>query len=461
MDWANPQSYPAVLRAVERQHLGQVVRAWRLAHDPAITQAQLAGALRRSGVVSRQSSVSKFERAGARELDRLNAWADAIDMPVHLRWWNVSAPEGLRPDIGIEPRWGSANPFAAIRTVSEDDMNRREFGTFGVGSLSTVLLHWMAGSESATALTGRAGTTAVTVAEVEHVDRVIAGLRHMDDSLGGGAVLPAAQGVLRNVSTMLNERRFTDQVGRRLLSCSAETLRLAGFLAFDAGNRGQAERYWTAGLQAAQAAGDDRTGANILAFWVFLARYAGDTEKALALAAAAKSRSSDASPRATAIVHISAALAAGMAGDERGVKREIERAIALHGQTADSHGDPDWAYWVDEPHIAEGAGRALTMVGSRDAAGLLDQYTAAQGPGREQAFGFVELGAAYASGACQGGRPDPEQAAAACLRAVDQLPRIQSAQSRSQLHKVRGMLAPHLTLPLVRELDDRARAVAA
>jgi hypothetical protein len=57
------------------------------------------------------------------------------------------------------------------------------------------------------------------------------------------------------VLNLLRKYSYSESVGIRLHGAAAESLRLAGFLSFDAGQHGQAQRYWLAALRGAHAAG--------------------------------------------------------------------------------------------------------------------------------------------------------------------------------------------------------------
>src|SRR4051794_14539190 len=76
--------HPALRVAVESQHFGQVLRAYRLAHVPQVSQIKISHWLEMT-----QANVSLLERkvtSPPSDLRKLRRWAATIRMPVDL-WW--------------------------------------------------------------------------------------------------------------------------------------------------------------------------------------------------------------------------------------------------------------------------------------------------------------------------------------------------------------------------------------
>ncbi|WP_141578822.1 hypothetical protein [Actinomadura sp. WMMA1423] len=176
--------------------------------------------------------------------------------------------------------------------------------------------------------------------------------------MGFTATRPRA---LRYVTTLLHHSRYDDTSGRRLHSTAAELLRLAGFVAFDDGQHGLAQRYWVAGLHAAHTAGDRALGANVIGFMSCQAKDLDGGREAVLLAQTARTGYPGASNRVTAILELRAAEAhandqtATTARRATDIRRSIDAAFdAL--STDSPTGDPGWSYWMTTTHAHGQAG---------------------------------------------------------------------------------------------------------
>ncbi|HWR47071.1 MAG TPA: hypothetical protein VN327_05560, partial [Pseudonocardiaceae bacterium] len=96
----------------------------------------------------------------------------------------------------------------------------------------------------------RSSGSPLPVGAVDHLDDIAGRLRLMDDQLGGETLLPLVHANLRHVLGLLEQRRYSDSVGRRLHATAGELMRLAGWSALESGRHPQAQRYWVAGLHA-------------------------------------------------------------------------------------------------------------------------------------------------------------------------------------------------------------------
>lgn len=120
-------------------------------------------------------------------------------------------------------------------------------------------------------------------------------LRRMEAALGGGPVRAVADAELRLVTDLLARgpaaRPGTAAAGlpaRRLFAIAGELACLAGRACFDTRHEAAAERYLSAALSAAHAAGDRQLGARVLAAMSLLCLSAGRPQEALAVARAAR-----------------------------------------------------------------------------------------------------------------------------------------------------------------------------
>jgi tetratricopeptide (TPR) repeat protein len=306
--------------------------------------------------------------------------------------------------------------------------------------------------------TARATGTYLPEDVIDQLDLITAGLRRMDDHLGGGNLHTLVAVHLRTVIDLLEHRRYRDTVGRRLHATAAELLRLGGFLAFDTGRHALAQRHWVAGLHAAHAAGDRGLGANILGFMSCQAKDLGQTREAVTLAETARAGYPATANRVQAILDLRVAEANAVAGDLTNTRRAIDTAFDLVTDTG--HGAPDWAYWLDVTHAHGQAGYCYLRLGQWDSARThLRAALAAQGAtaSREGALRQVLMATTYV----RQPHPDIEQALDLGGRALTTLTgQVASARVTGHVIRLSEHLWPYRRNPAVKDFTDHARGLA-
>jgi hypothetical protein len=115
-----------------------------------------------------------------------------------------------------------------------------------------------------------------------------ASLKAIDDTHGGGVALPMAVEYLRGEVAPLLGGRYGDAVGRALFSATAEFTLGVGWMAYDAGKHGLAQRYMAQALRISHAADDRAFGGRILAAMSHQALHLGDVRHGLDFACAAR-----------------------------------------------------------------------------------------------------------------------------------------------------------------------------
>jgi hypothetical protein len=105
---------------------------------------------------------------------------------------------------------------------------------------------------------------------------------------GGGLALPMAVEYLRGEVAPLLQGRYTDTVGRALFSATAEFTLGVGWMAYDAGKHGLAQRYMAQALRMSHAANDRAFGGRILAAMSHQALHLGDVRHGTDFACAAR-----------------------------------------------------------------------------------------------------------------------------------------------------------------------------
>jgi transcriptional regulator with XRE-family HTH domain len=370
-------------------------------------------------------------------------------------------PEDSGPmpaNAGLLLPWTAKGASKAVTEVSkEDDMDRRTFLALGGAALTDIALDWLIASPSPAVDLDHIAGRRLLNAHVDELDGITGRLRSMDDQFGGGAVLDQAQAQVRHISALLRSCTYTEAVGQHLQCSAAELLRVTGWLAFDADHQALAQRYWHAGLRCAHAAGEDQLGANILGFLSCQAKDVGQNLEAVKFAEAAAGRHSGRSPRLTAILHMRAAQAYAATGQLDRCRAAVDDAGTALRSTAPARQDPDWAYWLNEPHWHEMVGYSWMKLESwGQAEEHLTASLADATRGRETALRQAFLGQVHAH---QG---EPERAAAAAGTALDLLlGDIDSDRVAGHVRKVSDALTPYDDLGCVRDFNERVLLLSA
>ncbi|MFF5264612.1 hypothetical protein ACFY4C_37290 [Actinomadura viridis] len=372
--------------------------------------------------------------------------------------WPADDIDAVPADTGLIVPWNAEGTLRALRAVTEaGDMDRRMFLML-VGSAATSPAHeWLIAHTAGPGAARTAGTR-VPLEVVDHLDRITARLRRMDDQLGGGQLLELVHHHLRYVTGLLKQHSYTEVVGRRLHSTVAELLRLAGFISFDSGLHPRAQRYWIAALHAAQAAGDRALGANVLGFWSCQAKDIGQIREAVTLAQTARAGYGGASPEITAILELRVAEA--HANDKAVTQAREAIDAAFEALTkAPSSGAPDWCYWMDEAQAHAQAGYCYLKLGDHTRArghlrhGLTLQDTTYS---REGALRHILLAITY----LQQPHPELDQALTHGSLALDALAsEIDSARCLGHLSRLVNALRSYRRSAGVAEFIARARLV--
>ena len=363
--------------------------------------------------------------------------------------------EAVSAISGLVLPWTVAGSLHAVRVVTDaGGMDRRILLTL-LGGASCVPAHeWLIARPDAGV--ARSSGSPLPVGVVDDLDVIVGRLRLMDDQLGGATLLPLVRANLRHVQNLLDQRRYTDTVGRRLHATAGELMRLAGWLSFDGGHHPQAQRYWVAGLHAAHAAGDRALGANVVGSMSLQAKDLGQIRESVTLAETARVGYFGATPRVAAICDLRAAEAYACERATADCRRALDTAFDRLGDSPSSSGEPGWCYWLDEAQAHAMAGFCYLRLEDWDrarqhlrAALRLQDSSCA----REGALRHILLATTY----LRQDQPEVDHAVTLATRAVETLSgEVDSTRCVGYLARLVGDLAPYRRRPAVRQVTEQA-----
>jgi hypothetical protein len=306
-------------------------------------------------------------------------------------------------------------------------------------------------------LSGRRVSSALT----DRFMAMIPELRAMDDVAGGGTVLVLARQEFGMIADLLDQASYDEPTGRRLFVALAELGQLAGWAAYDAGQKSLAQRYYVAGLRAAHSADDRPLGAHVLGSMAYQAVREGQPREAVTLVdtALAGVRGKE-TPRLLTALYSRQAYAFATLGDSAGCTAAISNARAQVEQVAQDDDRP-YLYWVGPAEIVAGAGRCLLKLGKADQAAMM----LAEGISlfdesfvRDRRNYLIRHAEALT-------HPGPQQDLDAAVergsRALALSEGLDSMRGVDRLRELLSQMRPHTAVPVVRDFVDRTRELVA
>jgi len=263
-------------------------------------------------------------------------------------------PSAMAAGVGLTLAGTWAECVAAATTLWGADAEQRRFlGDSGVAVSASpaVALQWLVSPVPGPPLwSGRRQVGEPELAAIQHV---AASYRELDNRLGGGRMRGAVVHYLNSeVAPLLADGRFDSKTGARLAAAGAELAQLAGWMAYDAGLHGHAQRYLTLALSFAHHAGNDGLGAEVLAAKAHQAVYLARPGEAVDLARAAQATARRAGlATLLAECHVMEAHGHAASNDARACGRALSGAETAFGKAVRDN-DPAWLRYFDEAYLA-------------------------------------------------------------------------------------------------------------
>ncbi|MER5388205.1 helix-turn-helix transcriptional regulator [Saccharopolyspora sp. NPDC002686] len=202
----------------------------------------------------------------------------------------------------------------------------------------------------------KVGTSLAGELETRVVD-----LRHLDDTVSSDELGPVIFKELGDAESLVRSASFTEPVGKRLFTAVGELAQLAGWVASDAGQYRQAERFYLSGVAAANEAQDKVLGAQLLSSLSYQMANVGNPADAALLARTAVMGADGATPAVRALFLERVAWASAKSGDESATWRALDAVDDAFDQS--TGGEPEWVYWLNRAEIDVMAGRCLIELG--------------------------------------------------------------------------------------------------
>lgn len=239
----------------------------------------------------------------------------------------------------------------AAHAIKRDVIDRRDairgVTALGGAALLASLGAWLEPLASG-AFSARRG--AFALAEIEAVERVVSTFREWR-STGSGLGRSAVLGQLSDVAVRIRDAP-TGALTDRMLIAAAELAKIAGSMAFDAGNHGAAQRDYVMAARLAKAGGNMSFGAVALAALARQSFDLGNAGDGLEIVAVAQRGSNGtATPALRAMLATREAWGHAQRGEVYAFQRAADTAEQAHADV-DLTGEPRWLHGLDRAELA-------------------------------------------------------------------------------------------------------------
>jgi hypothetical protein len=386
---------------------------------------------------------------------------DAVGRPVTAAELGMS-PSDLPADLGLHLPTAWTDTVTISTALWRADVQRRRFlvgAAFAAATTPASALRWLT-SAPACAPAGN-GPVRVGRADIEAIRDLTLSYRELDNRLGGGSLRPVILSYLDDhVSHLLTSGGYREETGRQLAAACGELSQLAGWVAYDCGEHGVAQRYLTQALAYARHAGDHALGAEILAAQAHQALYLARTGEAIDLARAAQAGAlKHGSPTLLTECLVMEAHGHAARNDARACGTALAAAERTFDRTAQED-SPGWLAYFDEAYLAARMAQCFRDLGEADHAARYARRSLDMDGRyvRGRAFNLALLATACAA------QDEPERACAVGRQALDLTVRLTSARSVGYVRDLVRRLRPRAEVPTVRdfttEVAERLPAAA-
>ncbi|MHA7958073.1 transcriptional regulator [Streptomyces sp. L500] len=299
----------------------------------------------------------------------------------------------------------------------------------------------------------------VRLEDVSAVKNMFTTFQRMDIFQGGGSGrLVLAEYMNQHVYPLLRRARAED-VRRALCEAAAEQTYLLGWMAYDNGEHGTAQRFLIQSLRLADESKNIALGAHVLAGMADQATLLGDPAEGRRLAQAGRHGLAKAtSPACLADLWCLEGRALALLGDKAGAVRAVAQSEKV-AERVRLESEPDWAAFIDPAYLHGEHANTLRDLGeagaSEEHAHRSIDFAKKQQRARRGAMSHAALAASHLQ------RRDLESAYAAGLRTLTLTRQVKSSRAVEAVVDLQKRMRPFGRSRLVADFNERARDLVA
>ncbi|WP_414170841.1 transcriptional regulator [Streptoverticillium reticulum] len=367
---------------------------------------------------------------------------------------------GESPDIDralvYSPSW--AVTVEAVTELGRADVDRRSFlagAPFAAVAAVGPSRDWLLNTLDQQSDPGRQ----VRLEDVTAVKNMFGAFQEMDIFQGGGSGRLALAAYMNQHVYPLLRRTHTEEVRHALCSAAAEQTYLLGWMAFDSGEHGTAQRYLIQALRLAEESEDPALGAHVLAGMADQATLLGHPDEGKRLAQAGRQGlTRTCSPACLADLWTLEARAHAVLGDKKATVHAINQAEQSFAEV-DAANEPEWAKFIDPAYLRGEWANAFRDIDQPDHAEEHARASIVHARKQNRARRGAMSQAALAVTHLQ--RRDLEAAHAAGVRTLDLARRVKSSRSVEAVQDLQRRMIPFGKHPLVADFTERVRILQA
>jgi hypothetical protein len=363
-------------------------------------------------------------------------------------------------DIGLSYQSSLRTTVAVVADLGRNDVHRRGFlcsAPFVAAAAVAPSRDWLLATLDATRPRpgGRVGHE--QVAAIREAFNVY---QEADVMRGGGHARRAlAQYVTGQVLPLVRNADPETDSGASLFAAASQHVYLLGWMASDDGRQALAQRYLLQSLRLAQASGDAKFGAHVLAGLSDQAGMLGYPREALQLATAGRHGLSRAySPACAADLWALQARAHAALGESREAAHAVAQSEAAF-TNVHRDDEPEWARFIDTAYLTGEWANAFGDIARPAESTRFARRSAAEARHQNRARRGALSQAALARAALTSGHLDA--AVDNANRALDLAVTVKSSRCAHAITDLRARIQPFHTVTLARDFDERARLALA
>jgi hypothetical protein len=295
----------------------------------------------------------------------------------------------------------------------------------------------------------------VRLEDVSAVKNMFTTFQRMDIFQGGGSGrLVLAEYMNQHVYPLLR-RTHTPDVRRALCEAAAEQTYLLGWMAYDNGEHGTAQRYLIQSLRLAEESQNPALGAHVLAGMADQATLLGNPAEGRRLAQAGRQGlAKSTSPACLADLWCLEGRALALLGEKPAAAHAVAQSERAHERVRLEE-EPDWAAFIDVAYLHGEHANTFRDLGDADAAaehaGRSIGCAKRQGRARRGAMSQAALAVSHLQ------RRDLESAYAAGLRTLSLSRQVKSSRCVEAVQDLQRRMRPFGRNRLVADFNERAR----
>jgi hypothetical protein len=354
----------------------------------------------------------------------------------------------------------SSDPHATVSTISDlgkADVSRRGLlaAPFVLAALAAPSRDWLLATLEGTS--DERGPRQVGMRQVAGIRDMFSLFQDMDVMRGGGHARTALIEYMNSYVVPLMRQSHPAEVQQALYDAAAEQAYLIGWMAYDDGQHGLAERYLIQALGLSQAAGNHILGAHVLAGMSDQANLLGHPKEAVALARSGRRGIAvEDSPACYADLQILEARALAALGEQRAASATVAAAEITFARV-DHENEPAWAKFIDRAYLFGEAAHCFRDLAEPNQierfAGESIEAAKSQGRARRGALSETALAIGHL------GRGEVEAAAHKAVEVVQLASSVNSSRCLEAVTDLQNRLRPYGQLAEVKEFQHQASAL--